>query len=194
MTEEEQKEFLNELNSFGYEFKKVLDVLTIGIKDKILVPVLLKWFEKPIVKLSDKIFIVRCLTVKGFNKATEILLKFYKELDYEEIDKWTVGNAIGVISDRRYVNDYIKIITNKKNGISRQMIVHGMGAFKEEKVKRTLIILLNDEEVNGHVIYALSKFKDKNLIQILIPFLEHKVIWKREEAKKAIKKLEKLDK
>ena len=150
----------------------MLDVLTIGIKDKILVPVLLKWFEKPIVKLSDKIFIVRCLTVKGFNKATEILLKFYKELDYEEIDKWTVGNAIGVISDRRYVNDYIKIITNKKNGISRQMIVHGMGAFKEEKVKKTLITLLNDEEVNGHVIYALSKFKDKNLIQILIPFLE----------------------
>ena len=114
MTEEEQKEFLNELNSFGYEFKKVLDVMTIGIKDKILVPVLLKWFEKPVVKLNDKIFIVRCLTVKGFNKATEILLKFYKELDYEEIDKWTVGNAIGVISDRRYVNDYIKIITNKK--------------------------------------------------------------------------------
>ena len=69
-----------------------------------------------------------------------------------------------------------------------------MGAFKEEKVKKTLITLLNDEEVNGHVIYALSKFKDKNLIQILIPFLEHKVIWKREEAKKAIKKLEKLDK
>ena len=53
MTEEEQKEFLNELNSFGYEFKKVLDVMTIGIKDKILVPVLLKWFEKPIVKLND---------------------------------------------------------------------------------------------------------------------------------------------
>ena len=28
-----QKEFLNELNSFGYEFKKVLDVMTIGIKE-----------------------------------------------------------------------------------------------------------------------------------------------------------------
>ena len=28
-----QKEFLNELNSFGYEFKKVLDVIKIGIKE-----------------------------------------------------------------------------------------------------------------------------------------------------------------
>ena len=28
-----QKEFLNELNIFGYEFKKVLDVIKIGIKE-----------------------------------------------------------------------------------------------------------------------------------------------------------------
>lgn len=191
MTEKEYVELLNEVNSYGYNFRKPNDIKKIGKNDKILIPILLKWLNKT-TDFMAKSWIARCLTVKGYTEATEELLKLYKTMDSEKGDKWAVGNAIGVISDKRYIDDYIEIITDKSNGSARQMIVNYMGAFKEERVKEVLISLLDDEEVNGHAIYALSKFKDISLIEKLEPFTAHKMTWKRNEAKKAIAKLEKL--
>lgn len=187
-------ELIKEVNTYGYDYKTINDLKKIGKKDKILIPVLLKWIDK-FDDPDDKTWLARCLTVKGYIEATERLLKLYYELDEKKSDKWAVGNALCVIEDKRYVDEYIKIITNKENGISRQMIVYGMGAYRdEEKVKKVLISLLDDEKVNGHAIYALSKFKDIELIKYIEPFLNHKMTWKRNEAKKAIKKLEKLRK
>ncbi|MCI7223120.1 MAG: HEAT repeat domain-containing protein [Fusobacterium gastrosuis] len=192
MTKEENKLLLNELNEKGYNFTCFDDIMKIGLKDKILIPILLKWIEK-LSDTHDQSWIARCLTVKGYTEATEVLLKIYKNIvDSDSSDKWTIANAIGVISDKRYVNDYLAIITDKSNGYSREMLVYGMGAFKEDRVKETLISLLDDEEVNGHAIYALSKFDDISLIEKLEPFLNHKITWKRNKAKKAIAKLEKL--
>ncbi|WP_022820367.1 HEAT repeat domain-containing protein [Fusobacterium russii] len=192
MTEKEQKDIINELNSYGYNFRNINDIMKIGKNDKILIFPLLKWIKK-LTKPVDKEWVARCLTVKGYTEATETLLKIYKEMDKNEIGKrWAIGNAIGEISDKRYIDDYIEIITDKSNGSARQMIVNYMGAFKEERVKEVLISLLDDEEVNGHAIYALSKFKDISLIEKLEPFTAHKMTWKRNEAKKAIAKLEKL--
>lgn len=193
MTKEEQKEMLKEINMCGYNFKTLNDVKKIGKKDKILIPILLKWLKNS-KDLQDKSWIARYLTVKGYTEATEELLKLYMEMDeYGKGDRWAVGNAIGVIADERYIEEYIKIALDKKNGNSRQMIVYEMGSYKDnEKIKRTLLKLLKDEEVNGHALHALSKFKDKKLIKKLEPFLEHKMTWKRNEAKKTIKKLEKL--
>lgn len=193
MTVKKQKELLEELNGYGYDFKSINDIKKIGLKDKKVIPFLLKWIEREDIGLDDKEFIARCLTVKGYIEATEVLLKIYKEFPNEEQSKkWAIGNAIRVISDKRYIDDYLKIISDNLNGRSRQMLVYGMGAFKEDKVKEALISLLDDEEVNGHAIYALSKFKDISLIEKLERFLNHKVTWKRNEAKKAISKLEKL--
>lgn len=191
MTKEEHTKMLNEINSYGYEFKNLNDVMKIGKNDKVLIPVLLKWINKTD-DYNSKSWIARILTVKGYTEATEELLKLYKEMDNKIGDKWAVGNAIGVISDKRYIDDYIEIITDKSNGSARQMIIYYMGAFKEERVKKVLISLLDDEEVNGHAIYALSKFKDISLIEKLEPFTAHKMTWKRNKAKKAIAKLEKL--
>ena len=187
-------ELIKEVNTYGYDYKTINDLLKIGKKDKILIPVLLKWidkFEDP----RDKSWLARCLTVKGYTDATERLLNLYFEFADNKSRQWTVGNALGVIQDKRYIDEYIKIITNKENGHSRQMIVEGMGAYRdEEKVKKVLISLLDDDDVDGHAIAALSKFKDIELIKYIEPFLNHKMTWKRNEAKKAIKKLEKLRK
>ena len=66
--------------------------------------------------------------------------------------------------------------------------------YRWRKSKKILISLLDDDDVDGHAIAALSKFKDIELIKYIEPFLNHKMTWKRNEAKKAIKKLEKLRK
>ncbi|NYV27522.1 hypothetical protein HP397_01595 [Streptobacillus felis] len=119
------------------------------------------------------------------------MLELFKELKFVKSDRWAVGNAIGEIGDKTYVDEYIKIINDRSNGRDRQMIVYFMYRFKEKKVKEALLGLLDDEEVNGHALYALGMFKDYSLIEKIKLFLSHKITFKRTIAKRAIAKLEK---
>ncbi|CAM3158781.1 hypothetical protein STFE110948_04400 [Streptobacillus felis] len=61
------------------------------------------------------------------------MLELFKELKFVKSDRWAVGNAIGEIGDKTYVDEYIKIINDRSNGRDRQMIVYFMYRFKEKK-------------------------------------------------------------
>ncbi|WP_156300410.1 HEAT repeat domain-containing protein [Streptobacillus canis] len=188
----ERKELIEEVNKYGYNFNTTDDILKIGSKDKKIIPVLLKWIDK-LSDPSDKSWIARCLTVKGYKEALPRLIMLFKELKiYPNSDRWAVGNAIGVIGNNEYIDEYLEIITDKTNGTDRQMIVNYMYRYKEERVKKILIELLEDEDVNSHAIYALGMFKDVSVIDKIKPFLQHNSILNRRLAKSAIKKLEKL--
>jgi HEAT repeat protein len=139
---------------------------------------------------SDKEFIVRCLGVKGFVEASKPLInEFYKSNNVTF--KWAIGNSLSVISDINSLPELVKIAQEKEHGIARQMIVDGLGAYKNDDVKAVLVSLLNDDEVVGHAISGLSKTGDKNLIKHIEPFLTYKIKWVRNEASKAINKLKK---
>jgi len=140
--------------------------------------------------VNDKEFLVRCLGVKGFCEATKPLInEFYKSNNVTF--KWAIGNSLSIISDIDSVPELIRIVQEKEQGIARQMIVDGLGAYKSDDVKEVLVNLLSDDEVAGHAISGISKTGDKALIKHIEPFLTHKVKWVRTEASKAIKKLEK---
>ncbi|MNL25224.1 hypothetical protein D3C87_1466970 [compost metagenome] len=139
-------------------------------------------------KRNYKSVIVRILGVKGFYEATETLLNLYFNKDVD-IDKWAIGDTLYSIQDKRFEDEYIKIVKNENNGISRQMIVILLGKLRCEKAIPTLIDLLQDDDVDGHAIMALGYFKDRNLIEYIKPFLNNKKPWIRREAEKAIKKI-----
>ena len=71
------------------------------------------------------------------------------------------------------------------------MFAVALGKLKCEKALPHFTSLLNDEEINGHVIMALGYFKNYALTESVKPFLEHDEKWKRREAEKTIRKLEK---
>ncbi|PGY07825.1 HEAT repeat domain-containing protein [Bacillus cereus] len=74
------------------------------------------------------------------------------------------------------------------------MIVDGLGKFKDKKVIPVLVGLLEDKDVQGHALSALSKFKEPELITYIKPFVNHEITWIRYIAKRAISKLKKLSK
>lgn len=133
---------------------------------------------------------VDLVSYKGFDEATETLLKLYNDKN-NGIDKWNIGDALYSIQDNKYEEQYIEIVKNKENGVSRQMITILLGKLKCEKSIPVLIELLEDDDVNGHAIMALGYFKDKKIIQHIEPFIKHKKIWIRKEAEKSIKKISK---
>lgn len=181
------KELIKEANNNGFDVQDFNDFNTIKRKIKSFIPILIKYlylFEKD----NFKDAIVGLLGVKGFYDATETLIKLYYNFD-TPIDRWAIGDALYNIQDKRFEDEYIKIVNDKSNGISRQMIVLLLGKLRCEKALPSLIDLLQDLDVNGHVVIALGYFKNNDLIKYIEPFLNHNKKWIRTEAEKAIKKI-----
>lgn len=181
------QELIQVANDYGFEVETYDDLKAIKRKIKKLVPVLIKYlymFETRNFKRS----VIGLLAVKGFNQATETLLDAYIS-DDESMDKWAIGDALYSIQDKRFEDEYIKIVEDKSNGISRQMIVILLGKLRCEKAITTLINLLQDDDVDGHAIMALGYFKNDELINYIEPFLNHEKRWIRQEAERAIKKM-----
>jgi len=158
---------------------------------KVLVPLLLKYLHE-FRTINFKNLVVNALKVKGFYDATETLINEFNTTDLIDSYKWSIGDAFSIILDERYEDEYIKIVKNIKNGTSRQMVTIALGKLKSDKAIPVLISLLDDEEVNGHVVIALGYYKKPEFRKYIEPFLTHKKAWIRAQAKAAIKKLDKV--
>ena len=158
-------------------------------KHKVLVPLLLKYLYE-FKSRNFKEFIIDALKVKGFTNATETLIIEFNRTNFGDSYKWSIGDALSVIQDGKYEDEYINIIKEKKHGTARQMVTITLGKLKSEKAIPILISLLDDEDVNGHVLVALGYYKKPMLIKYIEPFLTHKKKWIRNEAKSALKKIE----
>jgi HEAT repeat protein len=185
----DKEQLLREIREKGVEISNINDLICINKKHKDLIPILLEYLNK-ITDESDKQYIVRCLGVKGFTEVTKPLIdEFFKS--YNISYKWAIGNTLNIIFDKQYLPELLKIVLDKNHGISRQMIVYGLGRFKNEQVKSVLVNLLQDQDVVGHAIHALSQLGDPSVLNDIEPFTNYKIPWIRNEAKKAIKKLSK---
>jgi len=185
----DKEKLLQEIREKGIEINNIDDLKKIDMSYSDIVPIILKYLLD-IEDESDKDFLVRCLGVKGFRDASIPLInEFYKS--HNLFYKWAIGNSLAIIQDDTIIDELVKIALEKEHGIARQMIVHGLGYFKEENVKLSLIELLDDEEVVGHAIFALSQTGDYSLIKYIRPFEDCKVNWIKKEASKAISRLNK---
>lgn len=220
MRELDKYKFLMELNSYGYRFRDFNEVKLIYKDDKVLIPVILKYLDS-ISDFSDKEYLVRCITKKGYFEATEKLLsEFYCSTKY--LYKWAIGNALYTIKDTRFIMEYIKIVRDARNAGTRQMIVLLLGLIRSEEAKMALLEVLHQDDITLHVIDALSKYKDKTIIPYLeyfvddvieqqwisrvkklkeeagdnidYKYIDPKAAWKaiKKEAQKALKKLSKI--
>ncbi len=185
----DRNQLISRIREKGVEIENIDELKRIGRKDSDLVPILLEFLDL-VEDENDKEFLVRCLGVKGFYEATGQLLREFYNTE-KTTYKWAIGNSLAIISDESQLNEMLKIALEKKHGIARQMIVEGLGSFRTDEVKHTLINLLKDDEVVGHAINALSKIGDGSTKCHIEPFVTYKVAWVRKAAIRALKKLDK---
>lgn len=164
-----KKIFLDELNKQGYHFETLNDVKAINIGDKVLIPTLLKYLTQ-IENEDVKEYIVRCLTKNGYTEVTGMLINEYRSSSNSRF-KWAIGNALYIIRDSRFIDDYISIIKDSDNGDSRQMVVLLLGFVKSNKAKESLIQVLQEDFLTPHVIESLSRYQDNSIISLLEYFL-----------------------
>jgi len=123
-----------------------------------------------------------CLIVNEFN-SFELYDNYSKEV---ECYLWSLGDDLFRLSVKEYYNEYVRIIRNRQFGEARQMIALLLGKIKKQEVVSTLIDLLDDDDINGHVLQALSKYDFDTKNDVAQRFLFDGRKWVAKIAKKML--------
>ncbi len=195
---EEQKEknpdsilpaFKQELLNLGFSFQVLNQAESLLPKYKdIVLPVVIKYYKKAKLK-NEKRYLLGWFHHKGLEEVVPMLLEDYYS-NNSDIDKWAIGDRLYQIRSKKYIDDYIKIISDSSYGQDRQMIILLVGNLKVEAAIPILIDLLEDEGVRLQAIVALGDFKRENLRPYFERFQNAKHPGWRKYAKAALKKLD----
>ena len=181
--------FKQELLNLGFDFQVLnqAESLLPKYKDTVL-PVVIKYYKMAKLK-NEKQYLLGWFHHKGLEEVVPMLLKDYYS-NNSDIDKWAIGDRLYQIRSKKYIDDYLKIISDSSYGQDRQMIVLLVGKLKVEAAIPILIDLLEDEGVRLQAIVALGDFKRENLRPYFERFQNAKHPGWRKYAKAALKKLE----
>jgi hypothetical protein len=181
------KPIVDELAQVGYRVETLADLRHQRKPWKSALPVLLRWLPK-VDNPDIKDEIVRCLSVPWLgNAGTAVFIEeFRKSAPLNEMVAWTIGNALSIVDVRGFENQIIELCRNPTYGMTRQMLVLGLGRFHDAGAEDTALELLKDESVKLHAVIALGKMKSRRAIPELEKLLADKKSILRREARKAI--------
>ena len=185
--------FEKELRGLGFEFETSNQAVGFIPKHKkVMVPIATKYYQfaKELEKPNEQNYFLRFLCIKGLDDVVPMLLEDYHFEKTVDLTRWFISDCIYQIRSKRFVKEYLNIISNRIFGRNRQMIVLLLGKLKEENAIPTLIDLLEDEEVRLHAISALGEFKREEFRCYFERFQNSIHPGWRKYAKAAIKKLD----
>lgn len=112
-----------------------------------------------------------------------------------ELELWNIGEQIRLLVSERnkklnanQIDRIMNICLDKKAKRGRQSFVMLLGRKKYSDYAELLIPLLNDDDVDGHMIDTLYKMQASGYAALITPFLNHQRTWIRNTAKKYIQK------
>ena len=185
--------FVKELRELGFEFETANQAVGLLPKHKkAIVPVAVKYYRlaKELEKPNEQNYFLCFLHIKGLDDVVPMLLEDYSFEKTEDLTRWFISDCIYQIRARNFVKEYLDIVSSRKFGRNRQMIVLLLGKLKEESAIPTLIDLLEDEEVRLHAISALGEFKREEFRRYFERFQDSAHPGWRKYARSAIKKLD----
>lgn len=187
---------LADLSEAGFQVEYIEDLYHRRLNYKSAIPILLKWL--PLIgNLDVKEAIVRALTVPWAKPiaAPALLAEFHELMSEPDISiKWAIANALEVVADDNSYDEIVKLVRNPLNGSAREMLALALGKMKNPDAQNVLIDLLEDEEVAGHAIMALGKLRSVKAYNAIEKFLTYPRTWVRNEAKKALARIERAKK
>ena len=181
--------FKQELLALGFRFQVLnqAEGFMPKHKDSIL-PIVIKYYKKARLK-REKQYLLKWFHHRGLEEVVPMLLEDYCSDDLN-VDRWAIGDCLYQIRSKKYINDYLRIISDASYGQDRQMVILLVGKLKAEVAIPVLIDLLEDEGVRLQAIAALGDFKRGDLRPYFERFQNSKHPGWRKYAKSALKKLD----
>ena len=113
----------------------------------------------------------------------------------EKHTKWAIGMALGVTADDSVFTEVLALLGDKRHGWPRSGIVRGLANMKlnRERAIAALIELLTDGDagVQNQSFITLGRLRVKEARHLIEPFLRSKDSWVRQQAKRALAKIDK---
>jgi len=181
-----------ELEKIGIKIEEIYDLVNSPKSYPEAIPILVRFLSKNFIDDRLKEGIIRALAVKeAKGKCGKVLIKEFNKTPKEKsLLRWAIGNTMEVVISKNDIDDVIKIIKDKTNGISRQMFIKALGKIKTDKTENILIDLLDDEEVAIFAVEALGKMKSQKAKNKINELLNSKNKLVKKEAEKALKRIE----
>ena len=177
MTHHESLQVLRALRDVGIDVDSVFDLVNSPQPYPEAIPILVYQLSQGISDDENlREGIVRALSVKeAIGIAAPTLLAEFRKTPVEKsLIRWTIGNAIAVTMTDGELDEVLRIIKDRNNGIARQMLVFGLGRFQgNEVVESVLIDLLDDDQVVIQAIKALDKFNSQKALPTISDLAEH---------------------
>lgn len=183
-----------DLRSLGVDLDSLDDLVSAPVGEyREAISALIDWLPR-VDNAAVKETIVRALTVKEAKpQAAQVLLDEFVAADNSEGLglRWAIGNALSVVADESVMEDIESLVRDRNYGRAREMLAVALGNIGSSDAVDVLVDLLSDEEVAGHAVVALRKLAPPSARAALEPFIDHPKTWIRNEAKKAIAKIDK---
>lgn len=186
--------FEKELREAGFVFEISNQTLSLMPKHKdIILPIALKYYNlsKKLKKDNEQNHFLSFFSFKGLDDIAEMLICDFCSEETEELTRWFISDCLYSIRSKKYIDDYLDIISDSNFGTSRQMIILMLGKFKEERAVPVLIKLLEEESVRLHAICALGDFNREEFRPYFERFKDSKQSGLRKYSRAALKKLDK---
>ena len=184
---------LAELAQHGFQLEWVSDLFNKRLDYRRIIPILVKWL--PLVNdRAVKSDIASALSTKWARPmATRTLIEEFKRApETEELGlKWTLANALSEVADDTVFEEIAQLACEKRHGRAREMLAVALGNMKSPRAVKVLINLLDDEQVYGHALMALRKLAPVEAKDAVEQFVNHPKTWVRNEARRALAKIEK---
>lgn len=182
-------DFKQELLNLGFDFQVLNQAESFLPKHKdTILSVVIKYYKMAKLK-NEKKYLLGWFHHRGLDEVVPLLLEDYFS-DDPDVDRWEIGDRLYQIRSKKYIDDYLRIISDASYGQDRQMVILLVGKLKAEVAIPVLIDLLEDEGVRLQAIAALGDFKRGDLRPYFERFQNSKHPGWRKYAKSALKKLD----
>jgi hypothetical protein len=108
--------------------------------------------------------------------------------------KWAIGNALGYIADESVISEVMELLRDKQHGGTRSELVWALVRLRPEGAEELILDLLDDEDDGVAIQAALAAGRlglQAARAKIEQRFLRHRDSWMRQQAKRALAKLNK---
>jgi HEAT repeat protein len=189
--------FLDELRAVGLEVESVWDLVKMRRSYPAAVPVLLEWLERieteggyaPRARFREGL--VRALTVKeARGVAGPAMIREFHRPGMNDYYRWAAANALSVVAGPEDFEAVAEIACDRDHGSWRAPAVEALARTGDPRAVDLLLELLEDETVETNAVRALGALRARQARPAIEPFLEHRDAWVRNEAKKAIAKMD----
>jgi HEAT repeat protein len=185
---------LEDIGGRGLVVDSVADLFNKKLDYRAIVPILIDWLPR-IDNRDVKEDIVRALSVKwakGTPAARALVAEFERADDPGNLElRWAIGNALEVLASDELAEDLMRLACERRYGRAREMVVLALGKLKDPRATDVLLDLLEDDEVVGHAVSALGKLRAAKARSRIEPLVEHPKAWIRQEARKALARIDK---